>query len=393
MTQISKNDESGYWLNICELESCDSDLPTIKLIPMVHVAEKDFFEAAKLEHYMCDIALYEGAFLRTRGILRLIYRILKGGKRLALSYQNDRSGNTVSDSNCENTEMFVEYENGPQTYIHKCKPFAEYPEHEKFSRTIRYIRADLGAKGTQGALKSVPFWFWIVCSGFLLGMALFGRLFMSRKILSELLDEPSTMSFIDSVDDLDLPEWLANHARTLTRYVTTERDEYLKKILDHEIQNNVGKDRLIGVQYGAGHMPVLIDWLVKRRGYSLVESKSMLAIPREISSENEMLEKQYEVTREAYQDRMSALYFAAYPAEGECEVSKPEYSSYPNTFTGDLLDYKISMFYSEPTLSTTDNNIKRSRAQRVFQSFQNQAISSKQQREQFQQVSLEFNES
>ena len=314
MKKINVYDEKGIWTYIQELDHPEGKYPKIKLIPMIHIGEEEYFHAMKLELASCDVALYEGAFLNTRGILTTFYRLLASAKRMRLAVQGDRGNNpSFAGDESEKSDIVQEGSDGPQTFVWKTIPYSDFP---KFVREVKYIRADLGLKGTERALSSVPKWFWSLSAFFALGAGLLAWPFIDRKTLvasgSSGKAEVDT-DFTSAIDELGLPEFLAGHARTFAHYVEHARDEYLQQVLAGEIRKYAKSKHVIGVQYGAAHIVTLRSWLIKEFGYKACDGKYMLVAAAEIGSEKEYLEKQLNRSSAAYFERMEELYFRAFP--------------------------------------------------------------------------------
>lgn len=321
MNKISYKNQNGLWLYIYHLKHPDKNNPDVKLIPMVHLAEPGFFKTMDLHLYTCDSALYEGAFLNTRGVLRRAYRILAGGKKIDLAVQGDTAARSKrSNRNSEVSETVVEYDGGPKTHTYSDRPFSCCPKHLKFSRNVRYIRADLGPKGTQDAIASIPKWFWFLSAGFLLFAATLGRFLFKKNDLAKNIfpsKRRAEQGLVAEVEELELPNFLEKHAITFARYVTDARDAYLFKSLKRELFKLKSANHLVGVQYGAAHMQKLMDRLVAELGYKIVDSEYVLAIAATDDGEKEILDEQYDHALNAYHARMSDLYFRVYPESEE----------------------------------------------------------------------------
>lgn len=304
MSAFKRVDNSGVWLSIKRLKSADSRRPDIVLLPMMHIADRQFFDEMNWERWQADVLLVEGATGKLANYASRAMRFISKG-RLGARFQNDSQRSVTSGG--QNDVWTRSYPNAPSecTVLYNVWDDDAAP----FERSVRWIRADMDEEATRKALSGIPLWAWIVLPFFAIGVAIFGRFFLGRRMTASVISESSKSDRIfekRSVFD------------KISRYVMDDRDDYLFEVLSREIIRPDNKNNLIGVQFGAAHMDTLYNRLAGKFGYRANESRAVLALAVPPEDENRASAGCFGVAEEAYVERMMQL---ASEADREASVA------------------------------------------------------------------------
>ncbi|PTX54278.1 hypothetical protein C8N43_3091 [Litoreibacter ponti] len=216
--QILESSSFGVRSAIWTLASPDA-ARTVMLCPMVHVAERGFYDAVAERLDGCDTILLEGVGGRTAARLSRGYGQLARAPRLGLVSQREMPLEAVRD------------------------------------RIIRLeADADFDAqwRGLPWAIRSfLP----IVSHGYFTYLRHFGtRAMLARHLEVELLAARGDI-LDETFKDVDT-------------VILDRRDAHLCAALDEHLAQPAGPRGCIGVVYGAAHIPAVIRHLIKGHGYT-----------------------------------------------------------------------------------------------------------------------------
>jgi len=88
MGQFSFTDEHGIWMRITYYAHPNPNMPSITLLPMIHLGEKEYYRTINNEVWCHDTAFFEGCYMPARRALHLWHRII--GRSSGLSLQSGK---------------------------------------------------------------------------------------------------------------------------------------------------------------------------------------------------------------------------------------------------------------------------------------------------------------
>jgi len=260
MATLSHSDEHGLWMHFTTFEGPDDEFPDVTVIPMIHVANKDFLQEAYAETWRYDFALYEGAYVPMSSVFRHIYPLI--AKVLGLTPQG--SGKV----SLRRQGWKRESEDDPRERI-MVKTIQN--SDLNLSRRQKQIIADMDKKGFLESVKEIP---------------LSAKLAFPFLLIAFLLAAPFAYKrdyFFELSEDNEPEENPGFFERTIGhyfKYILEDRDTFLKQVLQREVDKSAGHDLTICVQYGQRHMKALVAFLQDELGYTQKESRPVLAVSR-----------------------------------------------------------------------------------------------------------------
>lgn len=261
MATLTHSDKHGLWMHFATFEGPTVECPDVTLIPMVHVANRDFLCEAYAETWRYDFALYEGAYIPLTSIFRHIYPLI--AKALGLTPQG--SGKI----SLKRQGWKREHETAPRERI-MVKTFNT--ADLKLSRRQKQIIADMDKKGFSEAIKDMPLSAKLAFP-FLLVAFLLSAPFMAKR--------ENFFDIKDEVGEFENPDFFERCLQSYFKYVLEDRDAFLKKTLKEQIEKCRGHNLSICVQYGQAHMKSLVAFLHDEMNYETVATREVLAVSRE----------------------------------------------------------------------------------------------------------------
>lgn len=216
-------------LRSARITLCAPGKPEFTLYPMIHVAERQFFERVRDDAAAHDLVLYEGVRGPFARLSDFIFRYFASGS-VDLAFQLDHlRGEDL--------------------------PNGRYADMDERSFLRNWRRLPLVRR----------FLSWLTAPAAWAVMRLQGP----RRLLTTDVDSLDDSDRQESYSDTDgRPDWMSD-------VVLIQRDAILAAHCDRAIAE--GRARSIGVIYGAGHMPALVQHLY-RRGYRPAGGAWMTAI-------------------------------------------------------------------------------------------------------------------
>jgi len=191
-----------------------------RIIPMIHIGSKAYYEQALACLKECDEIIYEGVISnRTKSLTN---RYLSIAKQLNLVTQNEYLKlNTLS----------AKLVHADYTKVTSRKAWKELKFREKFRLS------------------------------YLLPMQLFYEsLTLTRKKLAK--------QFMHSNHELYLAYGQrADEPRTMSNFMMNNREQIVFRTIDNKMESDGGKEKLIGILYGAGHMNTICRYLIDQQGF------------------------------------------------------------------------------------------------------------------------------
>ncbi len=260
MATLAHSDEHGLWMHFATFEGPDESYPDITLIPMIHVANKDFLREAHAETWRYDFALYEGAYIPMSSIFRHIYPFIakavgltpQGSGKVSLKLQGWKKA----------------HEGAPRERI-MVKTFntAEL----KLSRRQKQIIADMDKKEFSKAIKDMPLSAKLAFP-FLLVAFLFIAPFTAKR--------EDFFSLIEDKSDDGKDGFFDRCIRHYFKYALEDRDAFLHFVLKNGVERCKEHQLSLCVQYGQGHMKSLVSFMQSELNYKPKHSRKVLAISK-----------------------------------------------------------------------------------------------------------------
>lgn len=226
--QITERTDVG--LNTARITLEAAGKPTITLFPMIHVADRDFFELVRDDAARHDLVLREGVNARPAWIANRSFRLVAGGAA-GLSFQGD---------------------------------------HMPVNSLGHSRLADMDGAIFMQKWRALPLWFRLAAIIMLPAAWLFLRFRGARRWIAEEMTDHDAHATAEDILPGD------GAVGQLRKLLLTERDAILAAHCDHAIDEG-GADT-IAVVYGAAHMPALMRHLVRTQRYRATGSRWMLAI-------------------------------------------------------------------------------------------------------------------
>lgn len=295
--------ERGLYSRFITYGHCDPDMPEVTLLPVCHVGEDRFYGELYWEKWTHDVVLIEGASSKPARIVSWLVKKMSALKRIRLTFQN--SWTPKSTKILEEDADYPSWtRTDEQSPWEKTVAIGPLVGRGCIKRHVKFIRADLNEEQSERALRTVPFWAW----GLLPIIAILA-LFASRAISrSQLLDGLEQ----ELPGPKDIPDWRI--FRALEHYVITLRDDFLALTLAQQIKSAKGRNKKIAVEFGAGHMRKLHNFLSNELGYNIKSSRDVLAIGAQIDQSvtsadgyGISLEKYKKIMGHVFEPKMSSI--------------------------------------------------------------------------------------
>jgi len=268
MVDFSYSDDYGFWVSISYYTHSDNDMPSITLLPMIHLGEKVFYKEINYEMWCHDTAYLEGCYVPAAKGLYLFHRFigirskltLQSGKRSVLARWRKETPHSGKEA--------------LQEVLRK----SSCDCGECYSFQLRQVRADLHRWHALKAIKAIPLWNKI-CFPFIILAALIAAPFLNLRTL--LFEEDEDAEDIKEEDD----SWLEKLISPFKKFMLDDRDLFLRTIIAEEIIEEKNKGKKLCIKYGEKHMQALSDTLLKDFGYELNEQRGVLAVARSKSQD------------------------------------------------------------------------------------------------------------
>lgn len=284
MANYGFSDETGAWVHISRYSHPDPKMPSITLLPMIHIGEEDFFAEMNYEMWRHDTVYLEGCYMRASKLLHVFHRSLglftglktqSGRRPLLRSWKQE---NRAQGQN-EVTETIH------QTACHCGNCFFD---------ELRAVRADLHQWHYLNAMREIPLWAKLAFPLFLL-TAIITAPFINFRSMDFFDEEKQGGDRGNVLSKMTWPFW---------RFLIHDRDLFLRMVLAEDIthQKNIGKS--VCVKYGAKHMPALANTLLQDFGYELTKQRAVLAVKRLKNQDLSQIDTGYGYASEKYWDEI-----------------------------------------------------------------------------------------
>ena len=258
MGTFSFKNDHGFWMRVIRLSHPHGLKPDITLLPMIHIAEPDFYQEMNYEAVNHDVVYYEGCWFPGRKLLSFFYKA--AAVRSGLGYQGagNRSKNRpvkLKGHSVTNRLELDEYVTTFPCFCRKC------PAH-----SVRSIRADLHKRVARHAIKNIPLIHRLLSPLIIMGLLFVGMFVFTRKaVLGASLEDMNP----SDVGPILAPFW---------KFIIDDRDYFLQSVLHSELENVRTPDQSLCVKYGKAHMEPLVAFLKREWGYEIVSRRNVLAV-------------------------------------------------------------------------------------------------------------------
>ena len=298
MFNFKYKNNDGLWVKVLTLAHNDASKPRIVLMPMMHVADKRYFEEMYYEEWCCDVVLLEGVNHPIGRMLNKFYAACAALKNIGAKAQHNSSTGDVGKPGEDSTNWIAWH--SPQVGAPlECTSFLNYPEIDpnELKRAVRFVKADVSKSTARDSLKELPWWMLVLAPFAFIGALIMLR-FQSRK---KLIDEFSAEGHYAEKED---GGWLDAELNLFMKFATDTRDAHLGNVLLNEIESPANLGKTIGVKFGVGHMRPLLKTLRKTHGYQIASKRGVLAWAVDPRAQESSPNKCYGVAKEKYYDIM-----------------------------------------------------------------------------------------
>lgn len=290
---FSFSDETGMWVRVSTFTHRDPAMPSITLLPMIHIGEKDYFREMACEMWLHDLAYMEGCYMPARKLFHLFHRSLSRFNGLSL-----QSGKL---------KLWKKWKQEPKTQGQTGLTEAirttgcdcgscHYDE-------LPTIRADLHRWHALKAFKAIPLWVKLTFP-FLIIAAICAAPFLNFR----------DYAFGDDDEDCDCekckgnegPDFLDHLAAPFKKFMIEDRDLFLRMVLAEEVLRPARKGKRLCVKYGAKHMPVLAETFLQDFGYELAHQRDVLAVKKTKAMDVSGIATGYGLANERYWGEVDA---------------------------------------------------------------------------------------
>lgn len=280
MGDFNYSDENGIWVRISEYTHPNPSMPSITLLPMIHIGEKEFFTEMKYEMWRHDVAFLEGCYMPARKFFHLFHRVF--GLFSSLSLQTGK----LPFWKRWKQESKVQGKTGLTEKIRQAGCNCGNCYYDE----IRTIRADLHRWHAIKAFKAIPIWAKITFP-FLIFAAIIAAPFVNLR----------DHNFDDDYDDEEDDDGLFDELmKPFWKFIINDRDLFLRMVLAEEIIRPRHETKRLCVKYGAKHMSVLAETLLQDFGYALADYRNVLAVKKTKNLDITNLETGYGYAYEKY---------------------------------------------------------------------------------------------
>jgi hypothetical protein len=268
----------------------------IKMIGMVHAAKPEFYKEIQTELDDCDVIFYEGVRGRVTRWITLAYRIptcffnktglVAQNKHINLSARSDRAfekfayglgpvvkraARRMARKPHQKTDR---YTSGGNITVTGTWPQAVWTAMDNGLATVnaagrRLVHADMSAEMFNEGWKRVH---WVARISILVIAPLFGiGLAFSQRLRKWAFETPLDMDVDEDTKDVD----------DFMRLVLYERDKVMIDKIEAFWAHEPDYQGQAAGLFGAAHLPAIINHLVGKRGFRIVNSRWVMAIPAE----------------------------------------------------------------------------------------------------------------
>ena len=201
--------------------------PTIFLFPMIHIADKSFYDVAIDRCEQCDLVLAEGVKGKSMSLLTSSYRYFAKNKKVGLVLQSDiMAGDKVA----------------------------------------HFVNSDVSAEKFNQKWSNVSFVSKLTILSLSPLVGLYLRFFGTREMIAKHL----------SVEDLEGRDNLLDqddHFAKFREVALHWRDQEFIKLLDGTLTKYQNQKENIGIVFGASHMRAIIRHLVNEKSYKITHAE------------------------------------------------------------------------------------------------------------------------
>lgn len=280
----------GLWVKIITLTHKDTSKPKIILLPMIHVADKMYFEEMYYEKWCCDTVLLEGVRHPIARMLSKFYKGFAALKNIGARAQDDSSVRKGDDLSWHSPR-----EDAPLEHT----AYLDYTDIDpnEIRRAVRFVKADVSAGTARKSLQLLPWWVYVVAPFAMIGTLIMLR-FKTRSEIIDLLLPQGAVAIVDEESPADRA-W-----NTFVNFAGSTRDKHLANVLLHEINAPSNAGKTIGVKFGVEHMHPLIKMLRKAQSYNITNKRGVLAWAIDPKGQDASPNDCYGVAKEKYYDIM-----------------------------------------------------------------------------------------
>lgn len=217
---------SAYWKL-----SCNSDMPIIHVFPMVHIADREFYEAVLKKLSDSDVILVEGVKTKTTRLLSYSYRNAIKNPKLGMVLQ---------------------------------------PKILQTEVRGKIIHSDVSSSDFRKQWKALGLFTKLKLLTLFPAYGVYLRYFGSREKIARGMNTEDIIGRDEILDDDT--SW-----EEAKEVILDWRDSYLLKKLDEQIEKPENSQANIAVVYGALHMRSVVTYLTRVKGYH-VESSEWLSV-------------------------------------------------------------------------------------------------------------------
>ena len=201
------------------------------LYPMVHVADKNFYEEIALRLESSDVILFEGVRSTTVSLLTTAYRYFANSPRLGLVSQQALQIDHLKD---------------------------------------RLVHADVSGQQFEKKWSELRFGLRIFWSSIAPIFGIYMKFFGTRSLIARYMNlnlRKARREILKDEDDEKFDEIVVNY-----------RDRRLLSVIDEQIKTPQSSKRTIAILYGAAHMRAVIRHLIDEYGYRIASAEWITVI-------------------------------------------------------------------------------------------------------------------
>jgi len=338
MGQFSFTDEHGIWMRISYYAHPNPNMPSITLLPMIHLGEKEYYRTINNEVWCHDTAFLEGCYMPARRALHLWHRII--GRSSGLSLQSGKKSIFKKWKKEARTSGKIALSESIQTSSCDCGDCYRFK--------LRKVRTDLHRWHSFKAFKAMPWWVKLSFPLLIL-IALISAPFLNLREATLDMHSDEACECENCKGDKEF--FLTKIFNPIFKFITDDRDLFLRMVLAEALIDPINHRKALCVKYGEKHMTPLAETLLHDFGYILCNQRDILAVKKtktlDVSAiatgHGSSLERMW-ARADAWKDR---------EPKPEIIVSTTLSPEYPNEFTS----YKTQIQFNFPTLQLSENNI------------------------------------
>ena len=245
----------------------DPKMPSLTLLPMIHLGEKAYYRAIKEEMWCHDKAYLEGCYMPARRTLYLWHRLV--GVFSGLSLQSGKQS------------FFKRWKKEPrnsgETTLTESLHKFSCDCGDCYRLELRRIRADLHRWHALKAFAVMPWWVKISFPVLIL-IVLFSAPFLNLRdhALADNSDKECACKNGCQDDEFFLNKFFG----PIFKFILDDRDLFLRMVLAEAVTDPINQLKSLCVQYGEKHMEPLAETLLKDFGYVLSSQRDILAVKK-----------------------------------------------------------------------------------------------------------------